>query len=710
MSTPPNASPRRGLLPRFTLKDGDTFLLADALGDIHDREDGLFTDDTRVLSRFELSIADRPGSLLGAAVSQDNTTFIAHLTNLPLPALGERSIPKGVIHIERRRVLSNGRLHERLTLTNFSERRAELPLRFVFSADYSDIFEVQGHVRPARGQILKPDIVRHGVRLAYRGLDTLVRNTAIEFSLEPVTLSCESADFLIQLERGGVAVLYVEIGPIQDAELPLETRYEQGRKLRTDAAAQLLRTGGYLQTSGRLFNQWVEKSRADLALLTTPLPSGPYPYAGIPWFSTQFGRDAIITALQTLWLEPQLAAGVLRYLASTQATQTSSFRDSEPGKIMHETRRGEMANLREIPFGRYYGGVDTTPLFVMLAGAYAERTGDRTLIDEIWPNLLAATGWIETRLGRSATGFLDYARGEDSGLANQAWKDSQDSIFHADGRLPRGPIAVVEVQGYVYAAFLAMAQLAATRQEQESSDGWLERAARLRTAIEDRFWVPSLSFYAIAIDGDGTPCRVRASNAGHLLYCGVPVLERGREVCSQLLGAAFCSGWGIRTLLEGEARYNPMSYHNGSIWPHDTAICAAGIAKYGRRAEAVKIAGGLFEAANQFSMRLPELFCGFSRETTQAPVPYPVACMPQAWASGSVFMLLQAILGIRIDGAAKEVHIERPLLPEGIDSLRVYELPVGDAQIDIEFHRLGAQVGAVPFRHLEGGVKVLAHL
>jgi glycogen debranching enzyme len=710
VSAAQDASPRRGLLPRFTLKDGDTFLLADALGDVHDREDGLFTDDTRILSRFELSIADRPASLLGAAVSQDNTTFIAHLTNLPLPALGERSIPKGVIHIERRRVLANGRLHERLTLTNFNERRAELPLRFDFAADYADIFEVQGHVRPARGQVLKADIVSRGVRLAYRGLDSLVRNTAIEFSLEPVALSRESADFLIQFDSGAVAVLYVEIGPIRDAQAPLARRYEAAREARTDTAVQLLRTGGHLETSGRLFNQWIDKSRADLALLTTPLQTGPYPYAGIPWFSTQFGRDAIITALQTLWLEPKLAAGVLRYLASTQATQTSSFRDSEPGKIMHETRRGEMANLREIPFGCYYGGVDTTPLFVMLAGAYLERTGDRTLIDEIWPNLLAATGWIEARIARSTTGFLDYARGEESGLANQAWKDSQDSIFHADGRLPRGPIAVVEVQGYAYAAFLAMAQLAAMRQELERSNSWLERAAGLRTAIEERFWIPSLSFYALALDGDGTPCRVRASNAGHLLYCGVPVLQRGGELCTQLLGQGFCSGWGIRTLLEGEARYNPMSYHNGSIWPHDTAICAAGMAKYGRRPEAVKIAGDLFEAANQFSMRLPELFCGFSRETTQAPVPYPVACLPQAWASGSIFMLLQAILGIRIDGAAKEVHIERPLLPEGIDSLRVCELPVGDARIDIEFHRLGAEVGAVPSRHLEGGVKVLAHL
>jgi glycogen debranching enzyme len=692
------------------LKDGDTFLLADALGDIHDAEDGLFTDDTRILSKFALLIADRPVSLLGAAVSRDNTTFIAHVTNRPLPALGERAIPQGVIHIERRRVLSGGCLYERLTVTNFSDRPAEVPIRFAFAADYVDIFEVQGYVRPARGQTLRAAVGDRSVRLAYRGLDSLVRTTAVEFSQQPVSLSGESAEFVIELERGGAHALYVAIGATWDLRLPLPQRYTAAIDTCMDTARRRLHAGGYLGTSAPPFNQWIDKSRADLVLLTTQLETGPYPYAGIPWFSTQFGRDAIITALQTLWLDPQLSAGVLRFLASTQATRSSSYRDSEPGKIMHEMRRGEMASLREIPFGHYYGGVDTTPLFVMLAGAYEERTGDRALLEAIWPNLLAATGWIEARLNRSTTGFLDYARAEDSGLANQGWKDSQDSIFHADGRLPQGPLAVIEVQGYAYAALCAMARLASLRGETEWADHWRTRAVTLRKAIEERFWIPSLGFYAIALDGEGEPCRVRASNAGHLLFCGVPTAQRAAQVSSQLLSTGFSSGWGIRTLLEGEPRYNPMSYHNGSIWPHDTAICAAGIAKYGGPAYAVKIVADLYEAANQFSMRLPELYCGFSRDASQGPVPYPIACLPQAWASGSIFMLLQATLGIRVNGAAKEVHIQRPLLPEGIGSLRIGELPVGDTRIDIEFHRLGNEVGTVPFRHTEGGVNVLAHL
>ena len=709
MNSPEDSGLRRGLLPRFTLKDGDTFLLADALGDVHDREDGLFTDDTRLLSRFELSIAGRAVSLLGASVSRDNTTFTAQLTNRPLPALGERFIPQGVIHIERRRLLRAGRLHERLTLSNYSDQRARVPLRLTFAADFVDIFEIQGHVRARRGDLLAPALGERSVRLGYQGLDEITRITEIEFSQKPSSLSAQAADFLIELDRRAVEHLYVEIGATHES-LPTQLRYEQACRAATQIVGERLQSSGFIQTSAPLFDQWLEKSRSDLALLTTPLSTGPYPYAGIPWFSTQFGRDAIITALQTLWLDPQLAAGVLRFLASTQATETSSFRDSEPGKIMHEMRRGEMARLREIPFGRYYGGVDTTPLFVMLAGAYEERTGERGLIDSIWPNLLAAVSWIESRLNRSVTGFLDYARGEQTGLANQAWKDSQDSIFHADGRMPCGPIAVVEVQGYVCAALEAMAKLAAVRQCTQQAQSWQLRASRLRASIEAQFWIPEMDFYAIALDGEGVPCRVRASNAGHLLFCGVPSPEHAAKVSRQLLSEDFCSSWGIRTLQEGEIRYNPMSYHNGSVWPHDTSICAAGIARYGGRTQIVKILADVFEAANEFSMRLPELYCGFSRDAAQRPVPYPVACLPQAWASGSVFMLLQATLGLQIDGAKKEVRVQRPLLPEGVETLCIRDLPVGEARIDIEFHRLGDEVGAVPSRHDDGGVTVLAHL
>jgi glycogen debranching enzyme len=709
MSLADEPGERRGLLPRFTLKDANTFLLADALGDIQGSDDGLFSNDTRMLSRFELAVAGRRPSLLGAAISHDNTLFTAHLTNRPLPALGEGSIPQGVIHIERSRFLWEGRLYERLRLTNFSDLDAQVPLKLSFAADFADIFEVQGHVRKERGQYLPAEVKSATVRLAYCGRDDLVRSTEIEFSQPPTAISPQEAEFLVELPRGDVAEMFIEIGA-EEGNPPSQERFDKALQRLSVSMQSRLRDSASISTSGRLLNEWIDKSYSDLALLTTALPTGPYPYAGIPWFATQFGRDAIVTSLQTLWLNPRLAAGVLRFLASTQAQDESAFRDSQPGKIMHEMRRGEMAAMREVPFGQYYGGVDTTPLFVMLAGAYERHTGNRELIDEIWKSLVAATEWIERRLDNSPTGFLDYARGEQSGLANQAWKDSHDSMFYADGRLPRGPLAVVEVQGYAYAALKAMSELAAVRSDQGRSAAWGARAERLREAIEDRFWVPEINFYAIAIDGDGQPCSVPASNAGHLLFCGVPNEKRAAIVTTQLLSSRFSSGWGIRTLAEGEARYNPMAYHNGSIWPHDTSLCAAGISRYGGRTQVVQILSEIFEVANHFAMRLPELFCGFPRIAGQGPVPYPVACLPQAWSSGSVFMLLQASLGVRIDGRRKEVHIERPLLPIGIESLSIRDLPVGDVRIDLEFHRIGEEVVAVPTKHVDGGVRVLAHL
>ncbi|MBV9912056.1 MAG: hypothetical protein JOZ93_05740, partial [Sinobacteraceae bacterium] len=547
MSAKDEAGERRGLLPRYTLKDHNTFLLADALGDIHDSGDGFFSNDTRMLSQLELAIADRKPSVLGAAISQDNTLFTAHLTNRPLAALGERAIPKGVIHIERSRYLWDSRVYERLRLTNFSEEDAQLPLQLSFGADFADIFEIQGHERKQRGRLLPAEVQEQEVILAYEGLDQVRRCTHLQLSGQPQTVSAERSVWCVSLRRAEAIELFIEIGT-EPGPAPSAERFEAGLGRLAARRRRELDAGATVSSSGHLFNEWLDRSRADLALLTTQLPTGPYPYAGIPWFATQFGRDAIIASLQSLWIQPSLAAGVLRFQAATQAQEASAFRDSEPGKIVHEMRRGEMAALDEVPFRCYYGSVDTTPLFVLLAGEYERCTGDRELIAEIWPALLRAIGWIEHRLKRSPTGFLDYARGADSGLSNQAWKDSQDSIFYADGRFPTGPVAVVEVQGYAVAAFEAMAQLAALREDAEASSAWRAQAHALAAAIERHFWLPELEFYAIALDGDGRPCAVPASNAGHLLYCGVPSEARAQKVAEQLCSESFDSGWGIRTL------------------------------------------------------------------------------------------------------------------------------------------------------------------
>lgn len=675
----------------FALKDKDTFVVADAFGDIVGTGDGLFHNDTRILSRFRLLLGGQPPSLLSAAIAQDNVFFTSHGANQALPAPGGPVGPPGVLHVERKRFLWEERLYERICCMNYSRDVVLLPLSLEFGADFRDMFEVRGMHRTRRGLIHAPEIDGRSVRFRYDGLDQVERTSVISFSDPPGRMAGHRADYMYSLQPEGRLELYLEVGA-HNGVVPSRERFRYAAaRARWDMRARR-RHGARIKSSGRLFNEWVEKSRADLALLTTRMETGPYPYAGIPWFSTAFGRDAIITAWQILWFDPSLAKGVLTYLAAHQAEEVSAFRDSAPGKIMHETRKGEMPALGEVPFARYYGGVDTTPLFVALAGAYAERTRDLALIEDLWPALIAAIRWIEQFGDSDGDGLIDYKRGQDSGLSNQGWKDSEDSVFHADGRFPNGPIALVEVQGYAFAAYRAMAKLAHHRGDQDNAARWAARAEQIREAVERRFWMEDLGTYGIAIDGEGELCRVRTSNPGHLLFCGLPTPERGRKVAEQLMSSAFDSGWGVRTLATGEPRYNPMSYHNGSVWPHDTAICAMGLSRYGERDGVVSLTSGLFETANTFEMRLPELFCGFPRMAGEPPVAYPVACLPQAWAAGSIFMMLQACLGVTIDGWNREVRVSDPRLPIGIDRLEIDGLRIGEEKVDLLFESAGLRI------------------
>jgi len=695
----------RPAIALYSLKDDDTFVVADARGDIHGADDGLFHDDTRLLSLFMLNIGSGVPSLLSSGVSHDNVFFRANLTNRPLPALGGVAAPHGVVHIERARLLHGSRLYERITITSYDPREVVVPLRFAFGADFADIFEVRGTPRIARGRRLDPQVEPDSVSLHYEGLDRVLRSVVIAFSMAASHIDAHAAEFDMVLPQRASIELHVEIGTTRE-------RPPGPARFRTAAARARIgmrckrRRGAMPHSRAVEFRTWLEKSRSDLALLTSDLPTGPYPYAGIPWFSTTFGRDGIITALQMLWLDAELARGVLAFLGTTQATQTRAFDDSQPGKILHEVRKGEMAALGEVPFRRYYGGVDSTPLFVMLAGAYAQRTGDYAFIEKLWPNLLAAMGWIERTCAAHPLGLLAYARAQSSGLANQGWKDSGDSVFHIDGTLASEPIALVEVQGYVYAAAHAMAMLA-VRRERDRVDHWRHFASRVRSATEDAFWMPEQAFYGIALDGDNRLCRVRASNAGQLLYSGLPTAHRAGRVIEQLASGAFDSGWGIRTLAQGQARFNPMSYHNGSVWPHDTAICAAGMARYGNKGQAAHVLSELFAAASHFRMRLPELYCGFTRCNGEPPVGYPVACLPQAWSSGAVFMLLQACLGVSIDNARHIVRIERPELPNGIERLTLRRVHVGDAKIDLAFQRLDERVSVAPVGSVPDSVHII---
>jgi glycogen debranching enzyme len=398
---------------------------------------------------------------------------------------------------------------------------------------------------------------------------------------------------------------------------------------------------------------------------------------------------------------------VLKHLAALQATDDDPERDAQPGKIVHELRHGEMAALMEIPFGRYYGSHDATPLFVMLAGAYWRRTADAEFLHAMWPHVARAVQWIERHGDMDGDGFVEYARRSENGLVQQGWKDSHDSVFHEDGALAEAPIALCEVQAYVYAAWRAAAEMALAMGHTEDASEWTRRAHELQARFEESFWSEELGTYVLALDGKKRPCRVRASNAGHALWAGIASPERARRVAETLMSDASFSGWGVRTVAAGEARYNPMSYHNGSVWPHDNAMIAAGFARYGLRDLALRLFGALFDATQFFDLRrLPELFCGFERRSGEGPTLYPVACAPQAWASGSVFMLLQASLGLSIDAQRKEIAFAHPVLPEAIPELRLTGLCAGDASADVLLENHPHDLSLTVLRR-EGNVRVV---
>ena len=692
---------------RRTLKHDDTFLVIDAYGDIgaaSGTSDGLYHRDTRFLSRLELRINGLQPLLLGSNMREDNAVFIADLTN---PDMFSRDrvlmLEKDTVHINRANFLWRDAFFQRISLRNHGAKRVELSIAITFAGDFADLFEVRGMRRARRGTDSSRLNAPHEVVLRYLGLDEVVRVTSVYFEPPPTRLSEREAIYLVTLTAHEAMSIRIAARCNPSAPKPppfVQSLLHAHRELRQGAQG-----AGVVETSNPVFDAILRRSMADLAMLKTETPQGPFPCAGTPWYATTFGRDGLVTALQMLWVDPKMAKGVLFRLAALQAKTVDPASDAEPGKILHEMRLGEMAALGEVPFRLYYGSADSTPLFVLLAGLYHERTGDHQALKELWPAIEAALAWIDGA-DRDGDGFVEYCRANENGLANQGWKDSSDAIFHADGRLAEGPIALCEVQGYVFAAKRLIARCARRLGDPGRADALEAQARRLAEQFDRAFWRDDLHMYALALDGAKEPCAVRTSNAGQVLFTGIARSDRAATVARRLLEPDLFSGWGIRTVSRREVRYNPMSYHNGSVWPRDNALIAIGLAQLGAKDAVNEIFRGLFDAATYMDLhRLPELFCGFQRPRNRGPTRYPVACTPQAWASAAPFCMLEAALGLESDPAAGELRLRRPCLPKFLNEVTLRDLHVGDARVDVTVRRDGAGVSVSVLR-TQGPVEV----
>jgi glycogen debranching enzyme len=696
---------------RVLLK-GDSFAVFDRGGDIQPvgfGQQGIFHNETRHLSRLEMLLCGFRPLLLSSTIREDNILFAIDLTNPDIQLESGASLPRGTVHIYRTKFLTESVCYDQITVNNYGDTAIDVDLSFEFEADFADIFEVRGEKRKRRGEKLPQEIGRSSVALAYEGLDHIRRTTRVVCSAPLCEPHEGGITIPLRIEAHGEASFTIDVACERegDESISLVSYSDSLQTMNHEHKIGPL-AGLDIETSNEQFNNWIRRSCADLAMMVTQTAHGLYPYAGVPWFSTVFGRDGIITALELLWLVPSVARGVLSYLASTQATSHDAARDADPGKILHEMRKGEMARLGEVPFGRYYGTVDGTPLFVLLAAAYYERTLDQDFLREIWPNILAALEWIDVYGDQDHDGFVEYARQTDHGLVQQGWKDSNDSVFYSDGRLAVGPIALCEVQAYAYAAKNGIATVAAELGHKDFAERLRKQATELRSKFQSMFWSDELGMFALALDGEKKQCAVRSSNAGQCLFSGIASDVQYRSITEALLSPAFFSGWGVRTIVRGEQRYNPMSYHNGSMWPHDNALIALGALRKREKDLALRITSGLFDLSSEVMFhRLPELICGFGRRAGKGPTLYPVACSPQAWAAGSVFMLIQACLGLEIRASESRIYLHHSALPEKVQHIRIRNLKVGNASVDLACERYGDSVSVNSVRR-SGDVEIVA--
>jgi glycogen debranching enzyme len=684
----------------WSTKEGEMFLCADAEGNLDAEKvtgSGLYWRDTRYLSDFVLDVDGNPPLLLSTSADR---AFASHvdLTNQDLvDEDGTVTAVQGTVNIRRTRVI-DGRLYERIRVRNYNAAAVDLTLNLTFGTDYADVFEVRGLRRATRGKLAQPKTDRGSIAFAYAGLDGVFRETRISFELEPTELEVRGtqvvAAWRLRLEPTQTEMIALTVEPraanLRPPDRPFDVAMHELRRSYESWERSCTR----VWTDNQLYNELLARGLRDLRALLTPTRHGNLPAAGIPWFVAPFGRDSLLTCHQTLLLNPDLTRTTLEVLAAFQADEVDEWRDAQPGKILHELRQGELAGANEIPHTPYYGSIDSTPLWLLLLGTYYRWTGDLGFCRRLLPNVERALEWVETYGDPDGDGFVEYQRTSPRGLTNQGWKDSHDSVAHVDGKLAEGPIALAEVQSYVYLAKLRLADVFEALGDGDRAAALRAQAASLKVAFNERFWVESEQYFAMALDGDKRPVAAITSNPAHGLYCGVVDPDKAAPLARRLLAPDMFSGWGVRTLSKSAVAYNPMSYHNGSIWPHDNAIIGAGLKRYGFAKATNRLATAMFEmAVTVDDMRLPELFCGFTRRSPNRPVAYPVACSPQAWAAGAPFLLLQAMLGISADAPANTLNVSKPQLPGWLNTVELHDLRVGRSTISIVFQRHGETTG-----------------
>ena len=680
--------------PTLTLKDDDLFLITDTLGNIAGCLDadvnasvGLFCRDTRFLSRLELQV-DKQAPILLSSTAQRGFALSVLCAN---PRLSDDILAE-TIAIQRDMVLQGG-LFEELAITNYGTEAVTFELSLSFDADFADLFEIRGSQRPAQGQVMRyqGQGATDSIVMSYLGLDHILMESRVTFYLQPPEkLSGYTAVWNLTLDAHETTRLGYRLEPVINNHVA--SAVAAPSNLKQAAAAESQEETNWrsnvtrLRTDNRALNTIIERGEQDLYILGQTFGEGKVFSAGVPWFSTLFGRDALIAALQTLVLNPAIARHTLRTLSGYQGQVDNSWREEAPGKILHEIRLGEMARCGEIPHTPYYGTVDATPLWLMLYADYYAWTNDKELREDLWGNALAGMVWIDRVM--QDNGYLTYQRDSEGGLRNQGWKDSWNCIVDAQGKLGEGAIALSEVQGYVYAAKVRMAEIARQKKRIDLTERWEAEASQLKARFNRDFWLPDQGYYALAIDGRGQLMDSITSNPGHCLGLGIIDDDKAASVAERLQAPDMFSGWGIRTLSSKSPAYNPMGYHIGSIWPHDNSLIARGLRTQGHTEQALEIAQAIIDMTSaQDYARPPELFCGYDRRPNVSPVRYPVACSPQAWATGSIFHLLHMIVNLIPDASSNCLRVVQPVLPESIRYLSLENLRIGNTVLHLEFER-----------------------